>query len=102
MKVLLVEDEKKVASFIRKGLEARGVVVEVSPDGTAGDTLALTRSYDALMPVIPLTARSELYERLEGLNRGADDHLTKPLFVAELTAHLYVVTRRATATRRGS
>jgi DNA-binding response OmpR family regulator len=119
VKILLVEDEKKIASFIRKGLEARGFVVEVSHDGSAGYTLALTRSYDALVldimlpgrdglsilrnlrerglgvPVILLTARSELNERLEGLNLGADDYLTKPFFVEELIARLQVVTRRA-------
>ena len=119
MKVLVVEDEKKIASFIRKGLEARGFVVEVAHDGDDGYALALTRPYDALVldimlpgrdglsilrnlrergnrvPVILLTARSELNERLEGLNLGADDYLTKPFFVEELIARLQVVTRRA-------
>ena len=119
VKVLVVEDEKKIASFIRKGLEARGFSVEVAHDGDDGYTRALTRPYDALVldimlpgrdglsilrnlrergnsvPVILLTARSELNERLEGLNSGADDYLTKPFFVEELIARLQVVTRRA-------
>jgi len=119
MKVLVIEDEKKIASFVRKGLEAQGFVVDISHHGDEGYTLATTRSYDALvldimlpgkdglsilrnlrarkmaLPVILLTARSELNERLEGLNLGADDYLTKPFFIEELIARLHVVTRRA-------
>lgn len=119
MKILLIEDEKKIASFIRKGLEAQGFVVDVSHDGNEGFTVATTRPYDAIVldimlpgrdglsilrslrerkmsvPVILLTARGELNERLEGLNLGADDYLTKPFYIEELTARLHVVTRRA-------
>lgn len=119
MKVLVVEDEKKIASFVRKGLEAQGFVVEVSHRGDDGLALATTRPYDALvldimlpgrdglsilrnlrerknpLPVILLTARSELNERLEGLNLGADDYLTKPFHIEELIARLHAVTRRA-------
>ena len=119
MKVLVIEDEKKIASFIRKGLEAQGFAVDISHHGDEGYTLATTRPYDALvldimlpgkdglsilrnlrtrkmaLPVILLTARSELTERLEGLNLGADDSLTKPFFMEELIARLHVVTRRA-------
>jgi DNA-binding response OmpR family regulator len=122
VKVLVVEDEKKIASLIRKGLEARGFIVDVVHDGTDGYALALSRPYDALVldimlpgrdglsilrqlrdrgqavPVILLTARSELNERLEGLNLGADDYLTKPFFVEELVARLQVVIRRAAGT----
>jgi len=119
VKVLVVEDEKKIASLIRKGLEAQGIVVEVSHHGDEGYTLATTRPYDALVldimlpgrdglsilrnlrerkmsvPVILLTARSELNERLEGLNLGADDYLTKPFYIEELIARLQAVVRRA-------
>lgn len=119
MKILVVEDEKKIASFIRKGLEAQGFVVDLSHHGDEGFTLATTRPYDAVvldimlpgkdglsilrslrdrnmaLPVILLTARGELNERLEGLNLGADDYLTKPFFIEELIARLHVVTRRA-------
>lgn len=122
MKILVIEDEKKIASFIRKGLEAVGFVVEVSYHGDEGFTLATTRPYDAIvldimlpgkdglsilrnlrerkiaLPVILLTARSELNERLEGLNLGADDYLTKPFHIEELIARLHAVTRRATGT----
>lgn len=122
MKILLVEDEKKIAAFVRKGLEAAGFVVDVSHHGDEGYTLVTTRPYDAIIldimlpgrdglsilknlrerkmavPVILLTARSELNERLEGLNLGADDYLTKPFFIEELIARLHVVTRRAAGT----
>jgi DNA-binding response OmpR family regulator len=119
VKILVIEDEKKIAAFIRKGLEASGFVVDVSHHGNEGFTLATTRPYDAVvldimlpgkdglsilrslrdrkmaLPVILLTARGELNERLEGLNLGADDYLTKPFFIEELVARLHVVTRRA-------
>lgn len=122
MKLLVVEDDKKLGGFLRKGLEAQGFVVDLSADGDEGFTLATTRSYDAVVldimlpgrdglsilrnlrerklsvPVILLTARSELNERLEGLNLGADDYLTKPFFVEELVARLQAVTRRAGGT----
>jgi len=119
VKVLIIEDEKKIASFIRKGLEAQGFVVEASQHGDEGYALATSRPYDAVildimlpgkdglsilrnlrerkiaLPVILLTARSELNERLEGLNLGADDYLTKPFHIEELIARLHAVTRRA-------
>jgi DNA-binding response OmpR family regulator len=119
VKVLVIEDEKKIAAFVRKGLEAQRFVVEVAQQGDEGYTLATTRPYDALvldimlpgrdglsilrnlrerkisLPVILLTARSELNERLEGLNLGADDYLTKPFHIEELIARLHAVTRRA-------
>jgi len=116
---LVVEDEKKIASFVRKGLEAQGFTVDVAHRGDDGFTMATTRPYDAVildimlpardglsilrnlrerkipLPVILLTARSELNERLEGLNLGADDYLTKPFHIEELIARLHAVTRRA-------
>ena len=122
MKVLVIEDEKKIASFVRKGLEAQGFVVEVSHHGDEGFALATSRPYDVAildimlpgkdglsilrnlrdrknpLPVILLTARSELNERLEGLNLGADDYLTKPFHIEELIARIHAVTRRAAGT----
>ena len=119
MKILIIEDEKKIASFIRKGLEAMGSVVDVSHHGDEGFLLATTHPYDAVvldimlpgkdglsilrslrerkmaLPVILLTARGELNERLEGLNLGADDYLTKPFHIEELIARIHAVTRRA-------
>ena len=118
MKILVIEDEKKIASFIRKGLEAQGFVVDAAFRGDDGYALAVAHPYDAVVldimlpgrdglsilrslrerkmtvPVILLTARGELNERLEGLNLGADDYLTKPFFVEELIARLQAVTRR--------
>ncbi|HOW66564.1 MAG TPA: response regulator transcription factor [Candidatus Paceibacterota bacterium] len=122
MKILVIEDEKKIASFIRKGLEGQGFIVDVSHHGDEGYILATTRPYDALVldimlpgkdglsilrglrdrkmnvPVILLTARGELNERLQGLNLGADDYLTKPFYLEELIARLQAVTRRASGT----
>jgi two-component system OmpR family response regulator len=110
VKVLIIEDEKKIASFVRKGLEAQGFVVEVSQHGDEGflaildimlpgkDGLSILRNLrdrKISLPVILLTARSELNERLEGLNLGADDYLTKPFHIEELIARIHAVTRRA-------
>jgi DNA-binding response OmpR family regulator len=122
VKVLVIEDEKKIASFVRKGLEAEGLVVDVCLDGNTGFVLATTRPYDVLvldimlpgrdglsilkglrdrhlgLSVILLTARNELNERLEGLNLGADDYLTKPFYIQELAARIHAVVRRASGT----
>ena len=119
MKILLVEDEAKIADFARKGLEEAGFVVDHADHGDDGYHLATTGSYDAIVldimlhgrdglsilrqlrekknavPVILLTARSELNERLDGLNQGADDYLTKPFYVEELIARVHAVTRRS-------
>ena len=119
MKILVVEDDKKLGSLLRKGLEAQGFVVDFSADGDEGFTLATTRSYDAVVldimlpgrdglsilrnlrerqltvPVILCTARSALNERLDGLNLGADDYLTKPFYIEELIARLHALIRRA-------
>lgn len=118
MKVLLVEDEKKIASFVRKGLEAQGFSVTVSDNGDKASERALAGSFDVILldimlpgrdglsilkelrgrrntvPVILLTARSEMNQRVEGLNLGADDYITKPFFMDELLARLRAVVRR--------
>ncbi len=119
MKVLVVEDDEKLSGFIQKGLEAEGFVVDLCRDGDDGYALATTREYDAMVldvmlpgrdglsilrnlrdkdigtPVIVLTARGSLNERLDGLKLGADDYMTKPFYVEELVARLHVVTRRS-------
>jgi DNA-binding response OmpR family regulator len=119
MRVLVVEDERKIASFIRHGLEEQGLAVEVCANGNDAYALATTRPYDCIVldimlpgrdglsilrnlrerkhavPVIVVTARGELNERLEGLNLGADDYLTKPFYIEELVARVHAVTRRA-------
>lgn len=119
VKVLVVEDDRKLGRFVRKGLEAQGFVVDLSAHGDEGYTLATTRDYDALVldimlpgrdglsmvrelrerhssvPVLLLTARSTLNERLAGLNTGADDYLVKPFYIEELAARLHALLRRA-------
>ena len=119
VKILVMEDDKKLAGLLRKGLETRGFTVDFCANGDDAYALATTRSYDALVldimvpgrdglsilrnlrdqrltvPVVLVTARSALNERLEGLNLGADDYLTKPFYVDELIARLHAVTRRA-------
>jgi DNA-binding response OmpR family regulator len=119
VKVLLIEDDRKIASFVSKGLREQGLVVDSCVNGDEGFLLATTRSYDVVVldimlpgrdglsilrnlrekkntvPVILLTARSALNERLEGLNLGADDYLCKPFFVEELAARIHAVIRRS-------
>lgn len=119
MRILVVEDERKIAGFIRQGLEEQGFTVEVCGRGDEAYGLVITRSYDAvvldimlpgrdglsilrslrehknMVPVVLLTARSELNERVDGLNLGADDYLTKPFYMEELVARLHAITRRA-------
>ena len=118
MKILVVEDDRKIASFIQRGLKEHGFVVEVCADGNEGYTRAMSQIYDVIIldimlpgrdglsilramrekkstvPVILLTARSGLNERVEGLNLGADDYLPKPFYVEELIARIQAVVRR--------
>jgi len=117
--VLVVEDEKNIASFVRKGLQEAGFTVTVCRNGDEAYSLARSGGFDVLVldimlpgrdglsilrnlreakntvPVILVTARSALNERLEGLNLGADDYLAKPFYVEELIARIHAVTRRA-------
>ena len=119
MKILVVEDEKRIAGFVRKGLEEQGFAVELCDNGDEALRIITSQPFDAIVldimlpgrdglsilkqvrakrnavPIIVLTARSALDERLEGLNLGADDYLTKPFYVEELVARLHAVTRRA-------
>ncbi|VGO20332.1 response regulator transcription factor [Pontiella sulfatireligans] len=119
MKVLIVEDDRKISSFVQKGLKEQGYVVDACHDGDSGYDLASGENYDVILldimlpgrdglsilralreekntvPVILLTARSGLDERVEGLNMGADDYLPKPFFMEELIARIIAVSRRA-------
>ena len=112
MRILLVEDEKKVASFIRKGLMEQAYAVDVAEDGLEGEKLALANNYDALIldvmlprksgfavcrtvrqfdprvPIIMLTALDSTDDKLQGLDAGADDYLPKPFEFRELLARL--------------
>lgn len=118
MKILVVEDEKKLAGFIRKGLEEHGFAVSVTHDGNEAHALACAEVYDLIIldimlpgrdglsilkslrdrkntiPVILVTARAETNERVEGLQLGADDYITKPFFMDELLARVQAVLRR--------
>ena len=120
VRILVAEDEKKIAAFIRKGLMAEGFNVVACHRGDDALHLALTEKFDAVVldimmpgrdglsvltqlrehkntvPVILLTARDALSEKLAGLNQGADDYLTKPFSVDELIARLRAVWRRLT------
>jgi two-component system, OmpR family, response regulator len=120
MKALLIEDDRKITSFVKKALKEHGFVVETCDNGDDGYALASGQVYDVILldimlpgrdglsilrglrekkiivPVILLTARSALQERVEGLNLGADDYLSKPFYVEELLARIHAVTRRAT------
>jgi len=124
VKILVVEDDKKLGGFLRKGLEAQGFTVDFSGNGDEGFTLATTHSYDAIVldimlpgrdglsilrnlrdqrstvPVLLLSARSALNERLDGLNTGADDYLTKPFYIEELVARLHALLRRASGQQK--
>ena len=118
MRVLVVEDEKKTASFIRKALQAEGFAVDVCHNGDDGLAAARTTPFDAMVldimlpgrdglsllrqlrerqnttPVRLLSARGEVNERVEGLNAGADDYLPKPFVIAELVARVRALGRR--------
>ena len=122
MNVLVVEDEKRIAGLIRKALEERGFTVTVCHRGDEAYSLARTRPFDLIVldimlpgrdglsilrnlrehkntvPVILLTARTETNERIEGLNLGADDYVTKPFFIEELLARIQAVIRRSSGT----
>lgn len=118
MRVLLIEDEHKIANSVKKGLEQESFAVDVAYDGTSGYDYASSEEYDGIIldrllpgldgieickklrdnnihtPILMLTALGEIHERVEGLNSGADDYLPKPFAFAELLARLRALTRR--------
>ena len=118
MRILVVEDEKKVASFIKKGLEEEYYYVDAAHDGKAGLKLALSEDYDLMIfdimlpykdgvslvkdvrnsniltPILLLTAKLTLDDKVEGLDSGADDYLTKPFAFEELLARIRALLRR--------
>lgn len=119
MRVLVIEDEKKTASFIRRALQAEGFVVDALHNGEEGLVATRTTAYDAIVldimlpgrdglsvlrelrsksnltPVLLLSARGEVDERIDGLNAGADDYLPKPFVLGELAARVRALTRRS-------
>src|SRR5258708_13327915 len=118
MRILIVEDDSALASFIRKGLEAEHYAVDTSSDGDQGRSMALEFDYDLLildlnlpgldglgvlkslrqrkpsLPVMILTARSRVEDRVQCLDMGADDYLVKPFSFLELSARARALLRR--------
>ena len=118
MKILIVEDEQRLAALLKKGLEEQSYAVDLCFDGEEGLYMAETYPYDAVLldvmlpqmdgftvldslrkqgidvPVLMLTARTEVESRVKGLNRGADDYIPKPFDFTELLARLTAVIRR--------
>ncbi|MFE3257898.1 response regulator transcription factor [Nocardia sp. NPDC059091] len=123
MRVLVVEDEPKMARLLRRGLTAEGYAVDVAADGPDGYGAAASRAYDAVVldvmlpgfsgfevcrrlrnegvwvPVLMLTARGAVRDRLTGLDDGADDFLTKPFHLDELFVRLRALLRRGPVPR---
>lgn len=121
MHVLVVEDDAKIATFIQRGLRQEGCVVDAADNGVDGFHRAMAEHYDAavidvmlprlngldliqdlrregnLVPVLILSARSSVDDRIRGLQAGGDDYLVKPFSFAELLARLQALVRRATA-----
>jgi two-component system OmpR family response regulator len=119
MRILLVEDDVKIASFVEKGLRAAGYAVDHASDGDSGLHLALTEPYDAAIvdvmlpklnglslieelrqkkittPVIILSAKDSVDDRIRGLQTGSDDYMTKPFSFSELLARVQALIRRA-------
>jgi len=123
MRVLIVEDDRKAARLLAKGLQEERFVVDVAYSGEAGDEMASVNDYDAIIldwllpdkggidvcrdlrsrgistPILMLTARDSLEDRVTGLNTGADDYLIKPFGFAELLARIHALLRRSDLTR---
>jgi len=119
MKILLVEDDHRISSTIRKGLEQEGFLVDVAFNGESGLDMALSNGFDVIVldlmlplmdglevcrnlrlkknqtPVLMLTAKSEISDKVNGLNLGADDYLSKPFSFDELIARVRALGRRS-------
>ena len=122
MRILVVEDEVKIAKSLEKGLSSEGYVVDIAYDGDAAETLAASNSYDLVLldwmipdkydgpgliqlwrdngeqaPILMLTARTTIGDKVEGLDAGADDYLAKPFSFDELLARTRALLRRPKA-----
>jgi len=118
MRVLVIEDEKKIADFVKRGLKEEGYAVDVAYDGEQGLFLATTNDYDLILldlmlpkidgmavcraikekkaaaPVIMLTAKDTVHDKVAGLDAGADDYITKPFAFEELLARVRAILRK--------
>lgn len=118
MRILLVEDDPKISSFVKIGLESNGCLVDIAYDSTIGEKLALTRKYDVIIldvvipgisgfdlcrkirnksnmaPIIMLTSLDSIEDKLTGFDCGADDYLVKPFSFQELFARIKALIRR--------
>jgi two-component system copper resistance phosphate regulon response regulator CusR len=118
MKILIIEDENKVAEFLRKGFSAEAYSVEIAADGTTGSRLARSEMFDVIIldlmlpgkdgitvlgeiraakvgaPVLILSSKSDVEDRVSGLNLGADDYVPKPFAFSELLARVRSLLRR--------
>ena len=119
MRVLVVEDDQKIAAFVSKGLKQAGFAVDQASDGEEGLFLATSNPYDAAVidimlpernglslieelrgrqistPILILSARSSVDDRVKGLQTGGDDYLTKPFAFSELLARIQALIRRS-------
>lgn len=124
MKILLVEDEQKIADFICEGMRTKNFIVTHCADGNQGYEVASKNTFDIIIldimlpgrdgldilrslrqmgndtPIILLTARNELGDRIQGLEMGADDYLAKPFYVEELNARIQALLRRHAGTQQ--
>ena len=126
MRILLIEDDKKIAAAVSKSLKAEGYAVDIAYDGIKGEELALVndndviildlllprqdgwttcanlRKQNVLTPILMLTALQDVNDRIRGLDGGADDYLAKPFHFGELLARIRSLTRRKTEVRTSS
>ena len=122
MRILVIEDDKKIASFLVKGLKQNGFAVDHAADGEAGLAVGLSTPYDAAVidimlpkldglsivqewrsrklnvPVLILSAKASVDDRIKGLQAGGDDYLVKPFAFSELLARIQALIRRSTST----
>ncbi|MCX6152272.1 MAG: response regulator transcription factor [Ignavibacteriales bacterium] len=123
MRILIIEDEKKIADAICKGLQREGYAVDLANDGVEGEELAIINSYDLIIldiilpkqdgwqtctnlrnkkiivPILMLTALGDVTDRIKGLDQGADDYLSKPFHFGELLARIRSLIRRNTVVK---
>ncbi|MBP1657117.1 MAG: DNA-binding response regulator [Bacteroidetes bacterium] len=126
MRILIVEDERKVALFLKKGFQAESYSVDIAADGAQGLRMALGNEYDAIIldimlpkmngldvlrelrasrnttPVLVLSVKADVEHRIDGLNLGADDYLPKPFSFSEVLARVRAIMRRASTDAQGT